>query len=187
MDPKPSSFSPKPDPADLLVAVREDDVDAVKRLLQQGADINATDDTGNTPLINAARYGHLAIVRVLLDNGAKVDERNKLGTSALMMTIYQTYSPAQAMIVRLLLEKGANMDFKNLKGETALDIATSLSRLTVTSILKQEAIRRQGLAEQFALAAEAKRREELAEKRRALNERAKKTPRPVIVPKEPKA
>jgi len=37
----------------LIIAVNHGNVIAVKQLLQSGADINATDDSGNTPLMNA--------------------------------------------------------------------------------------------------------------------------------------
>lgn len=177
-----------PQPGDLLNAVLSNDIDDVKRLLQQGAPVDEADATGNTPLAWAAGKGHLEIVRALLEHGADVNSRNRMGTSPLMMVVYQTYHPGRTIIMRLLLDKGADLGFKNLKGETALDIATSMSRLDAVRILKDEAIRRQRIAEEFAKAAAAKREEELREKRRELNERAKKSPRPVIIkPKPPKA
>ncbi len=47
--------------------VNEDDIGAVKRLLSAGADPDLPrDDEGNTPLIIAARHGHVVIVDILL-------------------------------------------------------------------------------------------------------------------------
>lgn len=49
---------------------------AVRLLLGAGADANAADADGWTPLAFAARGGHIAIAKDLLDAGAKVDSRD---------------------------------------------------------------------------------------------------------------
>ena len=54
----------------LMVAAAFGHVDTVKVLLNAGADVNAKDFTGWTPLHAAAFNGNLQIVRLLLDRGA---------------------------------------------------------------------------------------------------------------------
>lgn len=49
---------------------------AVRLLLGAHADPNAADADGWTPLAFAARFGHLDIVKELLDAGARVDPRD---------------------------------------------------------------------------------------------------------------
>ena len=181
-----SSSPPPPQHGDLLNATSDDDLDEVKYLLQQGADVNETDGSGNTPLLRAASRGHLEIMRVLIENGANINTRNKLGSTPLMMTLFSPYSPGRALMMRMLLNRGADIDIKNNQGLSAMDIAVNLSRLDAIRILKEEAAKRGRLAEEFARTAAAKKQEELANKRRALNELAKKSPKPVIVPKSPK-
>jgi ankyrin repeat protein len=44
--------------------------DTAAALIRAGADVNATDATGTTPLMRAAFHGHTAIVRALLAAGA---------------------------------------------------------------------------------------------------------------------
>lgn len=54
----------------LLQAVTSGDEDAVKAFLSEGADVNATNDGGQTPLILAIVAGHDHLLRLLLDAGA---------------------------------------------------------------------------------------------------------------------
>jgi ankyrin repeat protein len=61
-------------------------LEAVRVLLDAGADVNAADETGNTALHRAASSGFDPIVQLLADRGAKVDIKNKQGQTPLMMT-----------------------------------------------------------------------------------------------------
>src|SRR5919206_3143425 len=54
----------------LFLAAGEGRLDAVRYLLDQGADVNARDGRGRTPLIEAAFYGNGAVVKELILRGA---------------------------------------------------------------------------------------------------------------------
>jgi ankyrin repeat protein len=57
-------------------------VEAVRALLVAGADVNATQHGGYTPLLQAAAAGKKDLVTLLLENGARVDCRCDQGKSA---------------------------------------------------------------------------------------------------------
>ncbi len=57
--------------------------DQISFLVQKGADVNLPDDSGNPPLMLAARQGRLDCVRALLEVGADTHGRNRLGNSAI--------------------------------------------------------------------------------------------------------
>jgi len=58
-------------------------VDAVRALLEAGADVNATQHGGYTPLIQAAAAGKKEMVQVLVECGARLDAKCDQGKTAL--------------------------------------------------------------------------------------------------------
>ena len=108
----------------MIEAVKSGDIDAVKWLIAVGADVNATDNVGNTALISAAAEGYSAIVEMLLKAGADVDAQTLhgyRGWSALMYAAREGH----ADIVRLLLDAGADVNATLFSGTTALMDAAS--------------------------------------------------------------
>jgi len=59
----------------------------INTLLSEGADVNAKNRSGNTPLMEAADAGHTGVVEVLLKAGADVDAKNDYRNTALMLAI----------------------------------------------------------------------------------------------------
>ena len=105
---KPTANAPgKPAPAAndtaLLAASGKGDNAKVTELLGQGANVNAANEAGSTPLIEAAYNNHPETVKLLLDKGADPNIRKKDGATALGFA--QKY-PA---IVELLKAKGAKI------------------------------------------------------------------------------
>jgi len=87
----------------LFRATVEGNTDMVKSLLSSpGADVNATDERGNTPLLEAARYGHDDICRVLIA-GANLKAKDRDGKTALMLAVQNNHDD----VVRVLKQAGA--------------------------------------------------------------------------------
>jgi ankyrin repeat protein len=110
----------------LHFASGDGDLQAVKRLLQQGADPNAFDDLGWTPLIHAAKRGHLDVVRCLLAAGAKVDARDeaRVGNTALA----EVAAECSLEMAKALVEAGADPSIPGWMQLTALDRAKKRQR-----------------------------------------------------------
>lgn len=66
----------------LTVAVSKGDIDFIKKLIEYGADVNEISED-LSPLMIAARYNKVDILRVLLANGANPSARNEKGYTAL--------------------------------------------------------------------------------------------------------
>lgn len=118
-------------------------------LLDKGADLNATLTgrqlsryhgggsaafaAGTTPLMQAVRYKHFDLARLLVARGADVTMKQPDGTTTVMIAAGVKYAitqegdpdnmgtPADAYeIVKLLVERGADINEANDRGETAL-------------------------------------------------------------------
>jgi tetratricopeptide (TPR) repeat protein len=57
--------------------------DAVRALIEKGANVNAKDLGGTTALILAAHYGYIDVVRVLIEKGADLNMKDGQGSTAL--------------------------------------------------------------------------------------------------------
>lgn len=87
----------------LFRATIEGNTDMVKSLVSSpGADVNATNERGSTPLLEAARYGHEDISRVLIAAGANLKAKDKDGKTALMLAIQGDHDE----VVRVLKQAG---------------------------------------------------------------------------------
>jgi ankyrin repeat protein len=70
----------------LFRAVRAGSPDTVQALLASpNVDVNAVDEQGNTPLIEAARFGHDKVATLLLIAHANPSIKNNEGKTALML------------------------------------------------------------------------------------------------------
>ena len=72
--------------ADLLFeAVSNNNIEEVARLIEAGANVNATDDYGETALMWAAWYNAADAAKMLIEAGADINARDKGGKTALMI------------------------------------------------------------------------------------------------------
>eukprot|EP01064_Diplonema_japonicum_P038434 TRINITY_DN9316_c0_g1_i1.p1 TRINITY_DN9316_c0_g1~~TRINITY_DN9316_c0_g1_i1.p1 ORF type:complete len:314 (+),score=63.16 TRINITY_DN9316_c0_g1_i1:167-1108(+) len=93
---------------------------AAAMLLSHGADPNALDSTGSTPLHNAAFNGHIGVMSELLSHGAHPNTKEGMqGQTALHAAAY-----GEEEAVSLLLQHGADTTVKDDQGRTPLCIAT---------------------------------------------------------------
>ncbi len=103
----------------LMYAAEIGSVEAMRLLVDRGADINAQNAFGSTALMWSV--SDPAKVRLLLDHGAQVNAAAKSGRTALIIAAFTNPS---AEVVRLLLAKGAKVAVMDSRHVTPLNAAT---------------------------------------------------------------
>ena len=101
-----------------------------QRLLDCGADINAKDQFGRSPLHLAVSYGNNEITEWLLNNGAYVDSQKNNKDTPLHIA-----ADGDVKSCTLLLIQGADPNCVNNDGETPLSRAVKLTHTKVVKLL----------------------------------------------------
>lgn len=104
----------------------------IKELLDKGADVNAHNEWGLTPVMLAAQYNHsVAVLNALIAAGADIHEAEpKYRSNALHLAANSSSNPK---VIDALLAAGANIDARNYLGETALIMAVNSNSETKIS------------------------------------------------------
>ncbi len=126
----PSGDTPKPihktapltetlGPVPLIEACAYSTIEEVRRLLDEGADLDAIDGRGTTALITAASKNRCDIVSLLVDRGAAIDQKDKNGRTALMAASAHGYEE----LTGFLIVHGADPHIMDNSGQTAEQMA----------------------------------------------------------------
>ena len=154
----------------LHCAVAHDSVETLQNLISQGADVNAKDKTGATPLHEAARWQrNIGVLRYLVSEGADVNAKNSNGSTPLFVAavgnsvrVSQYLQALGADIhakdndgntplhvaamhhsienLRCLIANGADINAKNNKGKIPLDVVTTNEYADETKRILREAM-----------------------------------------------
>lgn len=117
----------------LAKAVANEEIDEVRELLINGANVDDKDENYDkiTPLFLAIETGHIEIVELLLDFGAKVNARDASKQTPIM----RLDDDATPDLVGLLIRHGAKVNLKDDNGDTVLILASGAVKPDVLKAL----------------------------------------------------
>ncbi|KFZ10388.1 hypothetical protein V501_05217 [Pseudogymnoascus sp. VKM F-4519 (FW-2642)] len=115
----------------LAAASQSGHYDAVKVLLDHGADYTITGYKGRTPLHLAAMFGYPIVVELLLDHGADVSAIEERQWTAL----HYACSNGNIDVAKLLIDRGADVSTFDGRQWAPLDFACSNGNLDIVMLL----------------------------------------------------
>lgn len=114
-------------------AVRDEDVEAVRTLLNQEVDINAKED-GITPLHLAAKNGNEEILNLLLKSNFDVNAKDDATGFTPLHSIIANFD-GKIKILNMLLDSGADVNIKTNSGDTVLHLAVEKNNASLIEYL----------------------------------------------------
>ncbi|XP_008115962.1 kinase D-interacting substrate of 220 kDa isoform X6 [Anolis carolinensis] len=115
----------------LVTYVEEENVPALKALLEKCKDVDERNESGQTPLMIAAEQGNLEIVQELIKKGANCNLEDSDNWTALISAAKEGHFA----IVSELLNCNVNMEHRDMGGWTALMWACYKGRTEVAEVL----------------------------------------------------
>lgn len=116
---------------ELREAALKGQLTVVKKLLEDGAKVDAEGGTYKSALQAASYNGHEPVVKLLLENGANANTKGGEYGSPLRAASYKGHES----IVKVLLENRADANFQDDKNNTALQVASYHGHESVVKLL----------------------------------------------------
>jgi ankyrin repeat protein len=130
--PTPAPNLPESPGEALHRAVRAGNLAGVQRLIAAGAPVDARDDLGSTPLLDAAWAGKAEIADFLIQHGADVNAHHREAGSTPLQYAVLTGRPD---MVSLLLKSGARTAGRYRDGQSVLHIAAARGSAPIVALL----------------------------------------------------
>ncbi|KAM4015044.1 ankyrin repeat and protein kinase domain-containing protein 1 [Anomaloglossus baeobatrachus] len=115
----------------LILAVQRKLLDICVCLIENGADVNLTDEDKWSPLHFAAQGGDDRIARLLLDHGALVDALERDNWTPLHLASQNGFEN----VARVLFTRQSNPNSQEVDGKTPLHVASSYGHYNIVKLL----------------------------------------------------
>ena len=103
----------------------------IRYLLDKGADVNATNKTGQCPLLFAVAHGRTEAGKALIEKGADVNQMDQAGN----FPLFAAARLGDPELISLLADKGARMSMASPDGQTPLMCAAREGNLAAIQVI----------------------------------------------------
>ena len=112
----------------LIIAVGNSYLETAKKLIENGANVNAVDNEGWSALSYAVNNGDIEIAKILLENNAKIN-------GELLLAINSPIAESRIDMMKLLIENKADINYTDENGLSPLSIAIENGDIEATKFL----------------------------------------------------
>lgn len=121
----------------LCIATTHRYLDAVKKLIEAGADIHAKTPSDQTPILQASGNGHLEVIDYLLSKGADPGKPNERGWTALLGAVDRGYVDVlQRLLVSMKGKDKSQIERSGWNGYTLIDKAATGGHIAIMDFLR---------------------------------------------------
>ena len=113
----------------LWCAAASNQLGVVKRLIELGADINASSDTGISPVLAACMLTNIDMVKFLVEHGSDIQKPNNNGSTCLVNSVQSVE------LCQLIIHHGADVNAQDISGDLALHHAIYRGRQETMQLL----------------------------------------------------
>ena len=107
-----------------FVAAKLGNLEIFEALVDMGAELNMTDEHGQTPVYLAAQNGQTTVLEMLAENSADLNTPNKKGWTPIHVAAYYN----RADVIEVLVDNGVDLNTPNEEGKTPILLAAKYSR-----------------------------------------------------------
>jgi hypothetical protein len=115
----------------LFAAASANNAEDILNLIKNGADVNAEDAYGWTPIIYSIYNRNIESIELLIKNGAKIDVVTNDNNNLLKFAIRSR----QIKIFELILDDKSDINFRDLNGWTPLHMAVDIGAIEIVKLL----------------------------------------------------
>ena len=119
---------------EFLRALEKGDQQLIDLFVRAHFDIHITDMSGNPPLLFALKRGYTVIAKILLNAGADVNEKDKLGLTPLLVTCGKS-TRGYREVAETLIRKGAQINVRDSLGFTPLLLSLTGGTIDIAQML----------------------------------------------------
>lgn len=120
----------------LMLAVLNRSTEVAKILLENSADPNSSNKSGNSALLLAVKNRQLPMIELLLKNGADVNQVNQFGESAILVACYE----GNKAMVKALLDNGADVGISSSEGVSPIWYACAHNQKEIVTLLLDQGL-----------------------------------------------
>ncbi|HOT74206.1 MAG TPA: ankyrin repeat domain-containing protein, partial [Candidatus Wallbacteria bacterium] len=119
-------------PEFFIKAVKNGKVEEIESLIKKGANVNAHGERESPALHWAVLWGMFDVVKLLVENGANINELNYYDSSSILLT---ALNENKTEIARYLIEKGADLNFADSDSYKILHTAVNKNYVDIVRLL----------------------------------------------------